>query len=92
MEHVVVVLVGLPVTMALVALALGRLNPAYAELTQSVPTRRGPLPWHRSLRAERGQRQPSTVLDVVVVWSVTLALLAFVAWFLLFAEGGGLPG
>jgi hypothetical protein len=46
--------------------------------------------WQRSLRGERHPVGPRSVLDVVMVCSVALALVAFCVWFFLFA-GSSLP-
>jgi hypothetical protein len=43
------------------------------------------------MRDGRDSGRPRQVLDVVMVVSVSTALLLFGLWFLLFAEGGGLP-
>ena len=87
----VVVIVGIPVTMLLVGRLLARLNGVYGQVTGKTPTVRVQLPWHRSLRGEREGTHPRTVLDVVMVCSVALALLAFGIWFFFFA-GSSLPG
>jgi hypothetical protein len=42
------------------------------------------------MRGERGSGHPRTILDVVMVLSVSLALLCFGVWFFLFA-GSSLP-
>jgi hypothetical protein len=87
----VVVLVGIPVSMFLVGKVLARLNGAYGQVTGKTPNVRVRLPWHRSLRGEREGAHPRTVLDVVMVCSVAVALIAFGIWFFLFA-GSSLPG
>ena len=70
----VMVLVGIPLTMVVVAKLLGRLNRIYGEITQTTPQVRVVLPWHRSMRAERDAGYPASVLDVVMVCSVGLAV------------------
>jgi hypothetical protein len=87
----VVVIIGIPVTMFLVGRLLARLNGVYGQVTGKTPNVRVRLPWHRSLRGEREGSHPRTVLDVVMVCSVALALLAFAVWFFVFA-GSSLPG
>jgi hypothetical protein len=86
-----VVLVGIPTSMVLTARALGRLGALHARVTGT--EHRGPvrLPWLKSMRDGRDSGRPRQVLDVVMVVSVSTALLLFGLWFLLFAEGGGLP-
>jgi hypothetical protein len=91
MGQIVLILVGIPVTMAVFGRALGALNRLYGRVTGSAPTVRVVAPWHRSLRAERDAGAPRTVLDVVMVTSVAIALIAMAVWFLFFAKGGGLP-
>jgi hypothetical protein len=44
----------------------------------------------KSLRAERDSGRRRTILDVVMVWSVALALVCFAIWFFVFA-GSSLP-
>jgi hypothetical protein len=86
----VLVLVGIPVSMIVVGKALSRLNRAYGEVTGATPTGRMRSPWMKSMRGERDSGRPRTVLDVVMVWSVALALLSLAIWFFLFA-GSSLP-
>jgi hypothetical protein len=86
----VLVLVGIPASMVVVGKLLSRLNRAYGEMTGTTPAPRVRSPWMQSMRGERDSGRPRTVLDVVMVWSVTLALLAFAIWFFLFA-GSSLP-
>jgi hypothetical protein len=86
----VLVLVGIPVSMIVVGKALSRLNRAYGDVTGTTPTGRMRNPWMRSLRGERDSGRPRTVLDVVMVWSVALALLSLAIWFFVFA-GSSLP-
>jgi hypothetical protein len=45
----------------------------------------------KSLRGERESGRPRTMLDVVMVWSVALALVCFAIGFFVFA-GSSLPG
>ena len=49
------------------------------------------LPWHKSLRDSANSGRPTTVLDVVMISSVGVALLAFGIWFFLFANAT-MPG
>ena len=90
MGSYVMVLVGIPLTMVVVAKLLGRLNRVYGEITNTTPHVRVVLPWHRSMRAERDAGYPATVLDVVMVCSVVAALVLLGLWFLLFA-GSSIP-
>jgi hypothetical protein len=86
----VLVLVGIPASMIVVGKLLSKLNRAYGQLTHTAPSTRMRSPWLKSLRGERDSGRPRTVLDVVMVWSVGLALLCFLIWFFVFA-GSSLP-
>ncbi|WP_205699026.1 hypothetical protein [Conexibacter sp. SYSU D00693] len=88
----VLVLFGIPISMVLVGKALSRLNRVYGDVTGTTPTVKVRTPWLRSMRGERDTDRPRTILDVVMVISVSVALALFGLWFLFFAEGGGLPG
>ena len=82
--------VAIPATMVLVGRGLGRLNRLYGEVMGIHHDGKVVLPWHRSMRAERDAGHPRSVLDVVMVLSVTVALAALGVWFLFFASGGGI--
>lgn len=87
-----VVIFGVPISMVVVARLLSRLNRYYGELTGTASHVRVVLPWLRSLR---GEREPSsaharTVLDVVMIFSVAVAILCMAIWFFFFA-GSSLP-
>ena len=86
----VLVLVGIPGSMVIVGKLLAKLNRAYGELTHTAPSGRMRTPWLKSMRGERDSGRPRTILDVVMVWSVGLALLCFLIWFFVFA-GSSLP-
>src|SRR5205085_10585843 len=76
---------AIAVLMFLAAQVLQRLDAAYARLTGA---HRGEIyrpGWLRSMRAERTSRRGSTILDVVMIISVGLALLALAVWFFAFA-------
>jgi hypothetical protein len=88
---ILLVLAGIPISMVIVAKGLSRLNRKYAEVTGTGGDVRFRAPWMRSMRGERSHTRPRTVLDVVMVISVSLALLAMLVWFALFA-GNPLPG
>ncbi len=91
MGHVVAIVAGTALTMAALGWALAALNRVYGRLVDTAPPPRAVAPWRRSLRDERDPHGPFTVLDVVMVCSVGLALLALAVWFLFLAHGGGLP-
>ena len=86
----VMVLIGIPVSMVIVGKLLTRLNAVYGDVTHTTPTVKVQLPWMKSMRGERGNNRPSTVLDVVMVCSVSVALLLLGLWFFVFA-GSSLP-
>jgi hypothetical protein len=86
----VVLIVGIPASMIVVGKALSKLNRVYGEVTGTTPTMRVRSPWMKSMRGERDSGRQRTVLDVVMVWSVALALLCFGVWFFAFA-GSSLP-
>ncbi len=86
----IVLLFGIPLTMAVVGKLLGALNRFYGRVTDTTPEIHVVLPWQRSMRGERDAGHPRTILDVVMVISVAVALTAFGGWFFLFA-GSPLP-
>lgn len=81
-------LVGITATAIVLGKVLVRLNRKYGEVTGSTPTVHVIVPWRRSLRGGRSQaretdgRLPVSVLDVVMVASVTVAVVALAIWFL----------
>ncbi len=84
----VLVLAAIAVSIAIVGKLLGRLDRAYGRLAGSAAPPGRPA-WLRSMRDDRTRRR-GTVLDVVMAWSVGLALLALAVWFFAFA-GSSLP-
>ena len=86
----VLVLVGIPASMIVVGKLLSRLNRTYGAVTGAAPTAATPASWMKSLRGERDSGRRRTILDVVMVWSVALALVCFAIWFFAFA-GSSLP-
>ena len=84
------ILVGIPASMIVVGKLLSRLNRTYGAVTGAPPAARSRNAWMRSLRGERVTGRPRTMLDVVMVWSVALALVCFAIWFFAFA-GSSLP-
>ena len=87
----VAVIVGIPLLMVVVGKGLSKLNRIYGDVMGTSRTERVTLPWHRSMRGERDAGHRTTVLDVVMICSVGIALLAFGVWFFVFA-GSSLPG
>ena len=86
----VVILIGVPVSMWLFGRFLYRMNRAYEQVTGQTSEVRVQMPWHRSMRGERDVGRRTTVLEAVMIFSVSLCLLLFGIWFLFFA-GSSLP-
>src|SRR3954454_2191412 len=84
------VLLATPLTMWLWGKLLFRLNDVYSKLTGQTSEVRTQLPWHKSMRGERGSGRQTTVLDLVMMISVSVALAAFGIWFFFFA-GSSIP-
>lgn len=84
------VLIATPLTMWLWARLLFRLNDLYSRVTGQTYEVRTQLPWHRSMRGERVSNRQTTVLDWVMILSVSVALTAFAIWFFFFA-GSSIP-
>jgi hypothetical protein len=80
-------LVCIPATMFVVGKALHSLNRLYGEVTHSTPTttRRITSPWLRSMRGERDSGRERQVVDIVMVWSVLIAVLCMAIWFFFLA-------
>jgi hypothetical protein len=85
-----VVLAGIVVTAVVLAKVLQRLNQVYGVVAGHDEPVRVVLPWHRGLRGENEGRPPRTVLDVVMVISVAIGVVALTIWFFFFA-GSSLP-
>jgi hypothetical protein len=85
------VIFAVPITMWLVGKVLFRTNRLYERVTGTDSEVRVQLPWHKSLRDSANSGRPTTVLDVVMIASVSIALLAFGVWFFLFAHTS-MPG
>jgi hypothetical protein len=84
------ILVGVVVSMIVLGKLLSSLDRLYGRVTNSNATVRVRMPWNRSLRGERGSGRQTRVVDIVMVASVSSALLLFGAWFFLLA-GSSLP-
>jgi hypothetical protein len=84
------VIIGLPVGMAIVAKGLGALDRLHGKLTRTGDDAPHRAPWLRSMRGERTVQRRGGVLDRVMVISVCLAILAAAIWFFAFA-GSSLP-
>jgi hypothetical protein len=75
------VLFATPISMWVWGKLLFRLNSVYSRLTGQTHEVRTQLPWHKSMRGERESQRPTTVLDIVMIVSVSIALTAFAIWF-----------
>jgi hypothetical protein len=85
------VLAAVVVMMVVIGKLLGSLGRLHARLvSEGVSQTRRPAPWMRSMRGERDAGAPTTVLDVVMLTSVSVALLLFGVWFFVFA-GSSMP-
>ena len=85
------VIFAIPATMFVVGKLLFRTNNLYERVTGQPPEVRVQLPWHKSLRDSATSGRRTTVLDVVMIGSVSVALFGFAIWFFLFA-GSSIPG
>ena len=86
----ILVLIGIPVTMFVIAKLLSQLNAAYGRVTGAPPRVRMQMPWNKSMRGERDSGTQATVLDIVMLISVSIAVVVFAIWFFAFA-GSSLP-
>lgn len=84
------VLVAIAVSMAVMGKLLGVLNRWHMSLTDQLPQKREQTIWLKSMRGDAGAKREHGVLATVMAVSVGIALVLFGAWFLLFAEGGGI--
>ncbi len=85
------VIFAIPTTMYVVGKLLQRTNHLYERVTGQDAEVRVQMPWHRSMRDTPNAGRRATVLDVVMIVSVSIALAAFGIWFFFFA-GSSLPG
>jgi hypothetical protein len=80
-----VVAIGILASTVAVAFGLARLQRLYEDVTGQEATVRVRLAWLRSLRDERKADTRITVLDLILVTTALVAILAFVVWFFAFA-------
>jgi hypothetical protein len=83
------VLIGIVVSILVIAWLIGRLNALYVRVTGNNRLSSARPAWLRSMRDEVRHEGP-TVVEGVIVGSVILAVLAMVLWFFLLA-GSPLP-
>lgn len=84
------IIVGVPATMALFGRFLYKMNQVYERVTGQSSQVRVQLAWLRSMRGERETGRRTSVLEFVMICSVGLCLLVFGIWFFFFA-GSSLP-
>src|SRR5512139_1258039 len=75
-----VVAVGIVASVVIDALLLSRLNRTYQRVTGTDGQVRIQLPWMKSMRSEREAPRETTVLDIILVGSVTLAGITMLLW------------
>ncbi len=86
----VLLIFGIPITMWLFYKLLFGLDHVYARVTGQQSEVRFRAPWLKSMRGERTTARRLTVLEMTMIISVSIALLAFGIWFFGFA-GSSLP-
>jgi hypothetical protein len=80
-----IILFGLPIGMTVIGKGLGALDRWYGRRTGTLEERRQ-MAWMKSMRGERKTNVGGwKVLDVVMIWSVSTAMLCFGVWFFFFA-------
>jgi hypothetical protein len=86
-----VVAIGIIASVVIDAMILSRLNRTYQRVTDTDGQVRIQLPWMKSMRGERETPRQTSVLDIILVGSVTLAGLTMLLWWV-FLAGSPLPG
>jgi len=86
----VLLIFGIPVTMALFGKLLFGLDHVYARVTGQESEVRFRAAWLKSMRGERTSGRRLTVLEMTMIVSVSIALTVFFIWFFGFA-GSSLP-
>ena len=85
-----VVAIGIIASVVIDAMILSRLNRTYQRVTETDGQVRLQLPWMKSMRGERESGRSTSVLDIILVGSVTLAGLTMLLWWV-FLAGSPLP-
>ena len=88
MGQAVFIIVAIALTGAVMVKVLAVLNALYARTQGGSDEVSVRMPWNQSLRDGRTTGRQTSALDVVMVLSVTAALIAFAAWFFFFAHYG----
>ena len=86
----ILIIFGIPITMFLFGKALFTLDRAFEKVTGRTSETDFRPPWLKSMRGERDNKRRLTVLEGVMIVSVSIALLCFGIWFFAFA-GSSLP-
>ena len=86
----VLLIFGIPITMALFGKLLFGLDHVYARVTGQDSEVRFRAAWLKSMRGERSSARRLTVLEMTMIISVSIALVGFAIWFFGFA-GSSLP-
>ncbi len=86
----ILIIFGIPITMFLFGKALFTLDRAFEKVTGRTSETDFRPPWLKSMRGERDTKRSLTVLEGVMIVSVSIALLCFGVWFFAFA-GSSLP-
>ena len=86
----VLLIFGIPITMALFGKLLFGLDHVYARVTGQDSEVQFRAPWLKSMRGERSSGRRLSVLEMTMIVSVSIALLGFGIWFFGFA-GSSLP-
>ena len=86
----VLVIFGIPITMFLFGKMLFTLDRVFERVTGRTSETDFRPPWLKSMRAERANKRRLTVLEGVMIVSVSIAVVASGIWFFFFA-GSSLP-
>ena len=86
----VLIIFGIPTTMFLFGKLLFTLDRVFERVTGRASETDFRPPWLRSMRGERTVSRRLTVLEGVMIVSVSIAVLASAVWFFMFA-GSSLP-
>jgi hypothetical protein len=87
----VLLIFGIPITMALFGKLLFGLDRVYARVAGQDSEVQFRAPWLKSMRGERNVARRLSVLEMTMIVSVSVALVGFGIWFFGFA-GSSLPG
>jgi len=86
MGPVLIVVLGLPACMVAIGKVLAVLDRYYGRYTGLAAGGPHRAPWLKSMRGERGPTRRRTVLDTVMVASVSAALVLMAIWFFFLAS------